>query len=189
MQGKLTKLDWLQAGFRALTEQGPQALKAEPLAKSIGVSKGSFYWHFKDIPDFKSAMIQHWKQAATADVIAQIEAGSSNPTEKILALAHHSTALPRAEYGGPASESAIRDWARFEPDIAKIMAEIDAKRLAFTASLFEAAGQEKSQASQSARLLYSALIGLQILAPAKLAAPQKELAALAALLLTQPSAG
>ena len=143
MGTSLTKLDWLQAGFRALTNAGPQALKAEPLAKSLNVSKGSFYWHFKHINSFKVAMISYWQQAATADVIAQINGGTANPTEKLFALAQRSTELPRANYSGPSSESAIRDWGKYDPDIANIVSKIDAQRITFTESLFLEAGQKK----------------------------------------------
>ncbi|MCF6273704.1 MAG: TetR/AcrR family transcriptional regulator [Rhodobacteraceae bacterium] len=175
MKKKLSRLDWIQTGFRALTQQGPSTLKAEPLAKSLKVSKGSFYWHFKDIEDFKSAMIQHWQRAATADIIIQIEAGTSNPKQKLHHLAHASTKLPDTRYGGSASESAIRDWARYEPSIANAVSEVDLKRLVFTASLFESCGQKKTQASQSARLLYSALIGLKTLQKQGLPDPKNDL--------------
>ena len=188
MSNKLTKLDWLQAGFRALTKAGPQALKAEPLAKSLKVSKGSFYWHFKDIAAFKSEMIQHWQQAATADVIKTVEAGPAHPVEKLQSLVRHSTSSPGAKYGGPASESAIRDWSKYEPSIASIISDIDARRIAFTASLFQEAGHSKKQARQSARLLYSALIGLEVLAPANHTTPGADLSSLVHLLLTQPAA-
>ena len=187
MSNKLTKLDWLQAGFRALTMAGPQALKAEPLAKALNVSKGSFYWHFKDISAFKAEMIAHWQQAATADIITLVEAGAAHPVEKLQSLAHHSTSSPGAKYGGPASESAIRDWSKYEPSIAKIISDIDAQRITFTASLFQEAGHSKKQARQSARLLYSALIGLEVLAPAKHTAPEADLSSLVHLLLTQPA--
>ncbi len=183
MKKNLTKRDWLQAGFRALTQYGPSALKAEPLAKSLKVSKGSFYWHFKDIADFKAAMIQHWQQSATADIISQIKAGTSKPELQLRALIAASTALPHSNYGGPASESAIRDWARYEATIAKTITEIDQKRLAFTASLFEKYGQKKTQAHQSARLLYSALIGLDTLHVSGLSKPENDLLALLEMLL------
>ncbi len=188
MSDKLTKLDWLQAGFRALTKAGPQALKAEPLAKTLKVSKGSFYWHFKDIAAFKAEMIAHWQQAATADIIALVETGAAHPVEKLLSLARHSTSSPSTKYGGPASESAIRDWSKYEPSIARIISSIDAQRIAFTTSLFQEAGHSKKQARQSARLVYSALIGLEVLAPAKHTTPEADLSSLVRLLLTQPAA-
>ena len=186
MAKKLSKPDWLQAGFLALTKAGPQALKAEPLAKSLNVSKGSFYWHFKDIDDYKSAMISHWEQAATANVITHIKAGTDHPVEKLFALARHATTLPESSYGGHACESAIRDWARYDPQIAEIVTKIDARRIAFTEALFLETGQGKTQARQSARLLYSALIGLEILAANALAAPPQDLSHLVSLLLKQP---
>jgi len=188
MSNSLSKLDWLQAGFRALTKAGPQALKAEPLAKSLNVSKGSFYWHFKDIKAFKTAMICYWEQAATADVITKVTAGKENPTEKLFDLALQSTEQLYEKYGGPACESAIRDWARYDADIANIVSKIDAQRITFTASLFQEVGHKKKQASQSARLLYSALIGLDILAAAKLSTPHQDLSKLVEILLKQPSA-
>lgn len=184
----LTKLDWLQAGFRALTKAGPIALKAEPLSKSLAVSKGSFYWHFKDINAFKAAMISYWEQAATADVIAHINGGTANPIEKLYVLALRSTELPSEKHGGPASESAIRNWAKYDPEIAIIVSKIDTQRIAFTKSLFQQAGHTKTQASQSARLLYSALIGLEILAPEGLTTPPQDLSHLVTLLLKQPAA-
>lgn len=186
MKKNLTQLDWLQAGFRALSIHGPQALKAEPLAKTLKVSKGSFYWHFSDIADFKTAMISHWKTKATADVITAIESGTSDPADKLYALAHRSTAQTHAAYGGAASESAIRDWARYEADIARVVAEIDLRRLTFTESLFRASGQEKPRAQQSARLLYAALIGLDTLASANKNTSRQNLSHLVTLLLKQP---
>jgi AcrR family transcriptional regulator len=176
MSNSLTKLDWLQAGFRALTKGGLQAIKVERIAKDLKVSKGSFYWHFKDISEFKALMIEHWQQAATANVIAQIGGGTEQPIAKLRALVKRSTSLPRSSYGGPASESAIRDWARYDPKIASIVSEIDTQRLAFTEALFVAAGAVAPQ--QAARLLYSALIGLEILAPAGLSSPEGDLIAM-----------
>jgi len=176
MAEKLSKTDWLQAGFRALTEAGPQALKAEPLARALQVSKGSFYWHFKDIPDFKKAMVEHWQQAATADVIAKISAGTSEPQSKLRALVKYSTAQPRGAYGGPSVEPAIRDWARYDEKVARVLKTIDGQRLVFTEALFQAANHP--QPAQAARLLYSALIGLEILATQGLSKPEDDLAAL-----------
>ncbi len=176
MAEKLSKIDWLQAGFRTLTEAGPQALKAEPLARGLKVSKGSFYWHFKDIGDFKAAMIEHWQQGATADVITQISEGTAEPEAKLRALVKHSTSLPRGAYGGPAVEPAIRDWARYDEKVAKVVKTIDGQRLAFTEALFQATNHP--QPAQAARLLYSALIGLEILATQGLSNPEDDLSAL-----------
>jgi AcrR family transcriptional regulator len=58
MNDQLTAKDWLDQGLKALTKSGFTALKAEPLAKAIGVSRGSFYWHFADIAAFHAAILK-----------------------------------------------------------------------------------------------------------------------------------
>lgn len=69
---KLSKLAWIQAGFRALTQQGLSGVKAEILARELHVSKGSFYWHFKNIDALKVTMLEHWKEAATQGIVQQV---------------------------------------------------------------------------------------------------------------------
>jgi AcrR family transcriptional regulator len=49
MADQLSATDWLRQGLKTLAQSGFTALKAEPLAKAMGVSRGSFYWHFADI--------------------------------------------------------------------------------------------------------------------------------------------
>ncbi len=121
-------------------------------------------------------MLEHWQHAATADVIAQISAGTAQPKAKLRALVAHSTALPRGDYGGPAVEAAIRDWGRYDEKVGAGVKTIDGQRLVFTESLFQATNHP--QPAQAARLLYSALIGLEILAASGLSEPQDDLAAL-----------
>lgn len=60
-KARLSRTSWIEAGFAALAEDGPEALKAEPLARRLGTTKGSFYWHFKDVPDFHAAMLDAWE--------------------------------------------------------------------------------------------------------------------------------
>ena len=61
-RARLTRPDWLLAGFQALAEAGPVALKAEPMARRLGTTKGSFYWHFADVPDFHRQMLSLWAE-------------------------------------------------------------------------------------------------------------------------------
>src|SRR5206468_10012737 len=76
MTDQLSAKDWLDQGLRTLAESGFTALKAEPLAKAMGVSRGSFYWHFADIGAFHAALLQHWRQIAAEQIIANLEAAS-----------------------------------------------------------------------------------------------------------------
>src|SRR5476651_2671607 len=108
MADQLSAKDWLDQGLRTLATSGFTALKAEPLAKALGVSRGSFYWHFADIGAFHAAILTHWRDVAAEQIIADLEAASGN--DDTLAL------LLRRVFGGKlALESAVRTWAMFEP--------------------------------------------------------------------------
>src|SRR5256886_6398466 len=78
MTDQLSAKDWLDRGLKTLAESGFTALKAEPLAKAMGVSRGSFYWHFADIGAFHAAILNHWREVAAEQVIADLEASSGN---------------------------------------------------------------------------------------------------------------
>src|ERR1700728_5318779 len=78
MTDQLSAKDWLDQGLKALAARGFTALKAEPLAKAMGVSRGSFYWHFADVEAFHAAILKHWREVAAEQVIANLEAASDH---------------------------------------------------------------------------------------------------------------
>ena len=80
MTDQLSAKDWLDQGLKTLAESGFTALKAEPLAKAMGVSRGSFYWHFADIGAFHAAILKHWRDVAAEQIIANLEAASGTTT-------------------------------------------------------------------------------------------------------------
>lgn len=179
----LTREDWILAAFRALTKGGPQMLKAESLARDLAVSKGSFYWHFKNVDDLKQAMIAHWRQVATAGIIAEITRTGQAPRAALSRLLALSVVPRDAPFGGPATEAAIRDWARFEAFVAEAVTEVDRQRVQFVTGLMAQYGLPASEAAQKARLLYGALIGLEALIPAGFEQVREDLQALLAALL------
>src|SRR6185312_1050876 len=77
MADQLSAQDWVDQGFRTLAGQVFCALKAEPLAKAMGVSRGSFYWHFADIDAFHAAILKAWRAVAAEAIISDIEAASA----------------------------------------------------------------------------------------------------------------
>src|SRR5499427_11068376 len=77
MTDQLSAQDWLDQGLKTLAASGFTALKAEPLAKALGVSRGSFYWHFADVGAFHAAILKHWREVAAEQIIANVEAASS----------------------------------------------------------------------------------------------------------------
>src|SRR5215467_10110626 len=75
MADQLSAQDWVDLGLKTLAKSGFTALKSEPLAKAMGVSRGSFYWHFADIGAFHAAILNRWREVATEQIIAGVEAG------------------------------------------------------------------------------------------------------------------
>ena len=133
MADQLSAKDWLDQGLKTLTDSGFTALKAEPLAKAMGVSRGSFYWHFADIGAFHAAILAHWRDVAAEQVIANLEAasGTANPLPRLL----------RGAFGSrPALENAVRTWASVDPKARAAVRAIDRRRLSYVESLFRANG-------------------------------------------------
>lgn len=158
---KLDKTAWILAGFRALSERGSGALKAEALARELGVSKGSFYWHFANIKAFQVAMIDFWVAVATQGIIETVEAGAETAAERLALLIELATEPPPAEVGGRRVGGAIRCWGRADAAVAVRLRAVDSARIDYCAKLFKAHGQAVAQARLNGRLLYAALIGLE----------------------------
>ncbi len=147
---RLSPQSWIDAGLRALDENGPLALKAEPLARAMGTTKGSFYWHFKDLAGFHAALAREWKRRAASTLVNVLE-GDAPVAERLQAV------------GAPApAEAAMRAWARSNSAAAAELSEIDQLRLAATAALLRDAGISNPEI---ARGLYASAVGLAALAP------------------------
>jgi len=155
MTDQLSAQDWLDAGLKALATNGFTALKAEPLAKSMGVSRGSFYWHFADIAAFHSAILQYWREVAAERVIVDLEAarGQQNP---LLLL------LRRTFSGRLALEKAVRSWATFDAAARSAVQTIDRRRLDYVAQLLRAEGLPPEIAQARAQILYWAFVGFAL---------------------------
>jgi AcrR family transcriptional regulator len=157
----LTATDWIICAFQALGSGGVQAIRAERLARVLGVSKGSFYWHFADVPALHAAMLLHWEAFATEQIILDTDAGGGDGLARLIRLVDIVTSDLSDPYGGLATEAALRDWARHDPLIAPSLNRVDARRLDYVGDLFISAGLERDAATRAARLYYTALIGAE----------------------------
>jgi AcrR family transcriptional regulator len=157
----LSSEDWIKAAFQALTTAGAQAIRAERLARSMGVSKGSFYWHFADVPALYAAMLARWEDLATEQIIVATDSSGGDARLRLTRLMDMATSDRSEAYGGLATEAAIRDWARHDPAAAVVLKRIDARRQDYVARLFNEAGQDPAAAARAARLLYAALVGTE----------------------------
>ena len=140
MTDRLTPEDWIKAAFRRLGQGGIAAVRAEGLARDLGVSKGSFYWHFKDLPDLKAQMLAHWQDQATARILTLAQAGGDTAQARLARLMELATSDLADPYGGLGTEAAIRDWARTDPGAQAVQAAVDAQRLAYLHGLLAEVG-------------------------------------------------
>ena len=152
MSERLTTSDWIRHGLKTLATRGPAALKAGPLAQALGVSRGSFYWHFADLADFRAQLLAGWQARGTDQVIADLEDAAVGP-ERLKTL------LRRAMSVKDPLERAVRAWAAEDPDVAAAVAAVDARRIAYIEDLLVAAGVGKRAARVRTTFLYWAYLG------------------------------
>jgi AcrR family transcriptional regulator len=149
---RLTRSAWLDHGLRILARQGADALKVGALATGLNVSRGSFYWHFKDISEFRLQLLQRWQERTTDQVIEGIDAsvaGAARLTHLMKLAFNEDRSLDRA----------IRAMASTDADVAKMVASVDARRVGYMAKWLIEAGVESQRALPRAEFLYWAYIG------------------------------
>jgi len=152
MTARLSAEDWVKAGLAALAAKGFTAVRADVLAREMNVSRGSFYWHFKNIEAFYLALMQRWEAWETASVIAQVERVAPGG----LRLAH----LVRLAFTGNSTlEMAMRNWAASYAPVSVFIEKIDALRLGFIERLLGEAGLEAAMARGRARIIYWTYLG------------------------------
>jgi AcrR family transcriptional regulator len=154
-----TALDWIKAAARRLAAGGNEAVAIEPLAREMGVTKGSFYWHFPDRPALLAALIADWESRATDPMLDRLRRLGGDPADRLSAL----MATVAAE-GAGSLDPALRAWAKNDPAASKAVGRVDAARLAFIAGEFRSLGFSATVAWTRARLFYLHLLGEHALA-------------------------
>ena len=151
--------DWIAAGLQALARGGPEAVRVEPLARELGATKGSFYWHFDDRSALLDALLDDWERSVVDDVIAQVDAGGGDARDRLRRL----FALAGSRRDLPAVELAIRDWARRDPGVARRLKRLDNRRLAYMRTLFGALTDE-DDAEVRCLLAFALFVGHPLIA-------------------------
>lgn len=149
---------WIEAALDALAEGGGiEGVRVDPLAKRLGVTRGSFYWHFKDRDALHKAMLKQWRKWATYQVGDRLERAAPDAGERLrrtLALPHAGARAKRAA----AIEMAIRHWSRRDEDAAHAVRLIDKQRLGYYAKLYMELGHTEEEARRRAFVFYAALM-------------------------------
>jgi len=153
---RLDRSRFLEAALEVLGETGWQDLRINPLCARLGVTKGSFYWHFESHEALLTAVLAEWERVGTEAIIATLESAPVPPTERLRRLVHAAFAdSPRTQR----IEPAIRAWAAAEPQAAATVARVDERRLAYVRDLLQAAGASRAAATHRSAILYRTLIG------------------------------
>jgi AcrR family transcriptional regulator len=150
---------WIEEGLRALAAGGPDAVRIEPLAQALGVTRGGFYWHFEDRGALLKEMLDTWERASTDEVLERVEREGGDPRTKLRragALTFSGWLLP--------IDLAVRDWSRREPTVQERLRRVDNRRLEYLRSLFGAFCNDADEVEARSMLAFSLVIGNHFMA-------------------------
>lgn len=145
---------WTDGALLLLAEEGIDGVRVEVLAKRLGVTKGSFYWHFKDRRALYDAMLSHWRRQATLALIERLDRGEAPARERLVRLLRLPVVGSRSSSAAEV-ELAIRLWGRRDEAARATLEEVDSLRLAYIQQLLVEMGRDAAQARASAVLAYS----------------------------------
>lgn len=152
-EARLSSADWETAALDALAETGVGGVAIEPLARRLGVTKGSFYWHFTDRDALLAAALRRWEKSYTERIIDTV-ADVRDPRERLTRL------IGRVLVGGWSDRIHIALAASQHPLVREALARVSRRRLAYLESCYVDLGQPRREAKRSALLAYAAYVGL-----------------------------
>jgi AcrR family transcriptional regulator len=150
---------WIEEGLRALTAGGPDAVRIEPVAKALGVSRGGFYWHFEDRGALLGEMLDTWERTATDEVVESVERKGGDARAKLRragALTFSDELLP--------IDLAVRAWSRHDPAVAGRLRRVDNRRMDYLRALFSTFCSDPAEVEARSMLAFSLLIGNHFMA-------------------------
>jgi AcrR family transcriptional regulator len=151
--------DWTSAALEALARGGVPAVAVEPLAKSLGATKGSFYWHFADRNALLQATLELWEQRDTDQVLAGIDETQDADTRLRTLVKLALMSVQRgADAGAGSIELALQSSAT-HPLVAPTLQRVTSRRLAALTQLYSALGLSQARARDHALLAYTAYLG------------------------------
>lgn len=153
MDEKLNRQRWLTAGLETLASEGPEGLRIMPIAERLGVTKGSFYWHFKSLEDYQRALLEEWERCYTQDAIVCLEQEKTDDATKLRAW------ITGGAYADFSLDRAIRTWALSNPAVREVRMRVDHERMAFLAKLLRGVGWPSDDAQTLGQWTYCAWVG------------------------------
>ncbi|MEM7438319.1 MAG: TetR/AcrR family transcriptional regulator [Pseudomonadota bacterium] len=153
---KVTRDDWLRAARDTLISQGVADVKILTLAKRLEVSRSSFYWYFEDRADLLAALLDSWEQTNTGVMVRYAKMDAPSITS---AVNNFFRCVVDPEGFNHKLDFAVREWARRDADVRRVIARSDTARHAAIAAMFERHGYAPAEADIRARVLYYQQIG------------------------------
>ncbi len=145
---QLTAEDWLKLALETLESEGIHKANVEYLARKLGVTKGSFYWHFKNRETLLKEMLNYWIETLTTDVIQRSHQNSKDAKETLLKLMTIITEEKVGRY-----EASIRAWAMHDEMAQTVLHKVDEQRLKYITRVFTDIGFKKADAETRARMM------------------------------------
>jgi AcrR family transcriptional regulator len=166
---RLSVDDWIQAGFANLAEGGPNALRVDRLCERLHVTKGSFYWHFTDLPTYRTALIEAWGSLQDQDRQRFENSPGVGPRER---LKHMMDSFVRPAQW--ALERAMRVWALTDEDVAANVQKSDGRVLRAVYQAFVDAGFDSDDAAVRSAAFFGAGMGVLHGSSAEAAPPEMQ---------------
>ena len=143
---RFSREEWLSRALEVLSKEGKAKLRIETLTKKLGVTKGSFYWHFRDRAEFVRSLAAYWAEFSTNQVIEFINQVQGDASDRLLGLMEF---LYRKNLGR--YDIAMRAWAAQVPAVARTVKKVDKLRLTLVRSLFAELGFKGQELEMRAR--------------------------------------
>jgi AcrR family transcriptional regulator len=157
---RLSRQDWIEGAFEALAERGLPAIAVDTLAERLGVTKGSFYWHFRDADDLLSALVARWEELSVDGVLSDL-VGITSPCAVLRALITRVVNLDdparRQRIRAEATLAGIAEW---QPIVRGAYVRITQRRWTATQALYAAAGLPAEEAAKASRYALMTLLGV-----------------------------
>lgn len=154
----LTAADWAEAALQLMAEAGLAALTVDMLARRLGVTKGSFYWHFKGRQELVAAALSRWEQRATSEAIAGLSA-VTDPRQRLRFMIDATTQPPRSR----SVYAALAEGAA-DPVVKRVLNRVASARIEYLETCYRELGFTPVQAKAKALFAYAAYRGLLQLA-------------------------
>ena len=149
---RLSRDTWLQTALEVLAKEGRARLRLEHIAQKLGVTTGSFYWHFKNREDFVISLAEYWANWSTEQATKFVSEKGGDAADQLMNLMKFVLENDLGRY-----DIVMRSWALHEPQVNQVVKKVDHIRLLFVRRLFSQMGFEGDELEVRSQIFASYL--------------------------------